>query len=116
MTKSSTKNKEINGSLPNHSALTQGSTHQDQLVLAPVRAPSGAWIPALTDPAQNQTDILITNEQPRIENEVSKAVSDANNLQQEKNCCERWEKVICVFLVLTFLFVQFIRKNLHLIL
>ena len=98
MTKSSTKNKEINGSLPNHSALTQGSTNQDQLVLAPVRAPSGAWIPALTDPAQNQTDILITNEQPRIENEVSKAVS------QEKNCCERWEKVIYVFLVFTFLF------------
>ena len=78
MTKSSIKNKEINGSLPDHSAVT--------------------------DPTQNQT--AITNEQPRIENEVSKAVTAANNRQQERNCCEKWEKVICVSIVLTFLFVK----------
>ena len=82
MTKSSDKNKEISGSLPDHSGVT--------------------------DLTQNQTAILITNEQPRVEN----AVLAENNRQQKRNCCS-WEKlfsglmVFLIYLLLQFLF------NLH---
>ena len=84
MTKNSNKNREINGSLPDHSAVAH--------------------------PTQNQTAILITNEQPRIENEVSKAVSAENNRQQKRKCCS-WETVIVVLVFfLPYWLVRLLRK------
>ena len=47
---------------------------------------------------QNQTAILITNKQPSVENELSKATLTENNRQQKRNCCS-WEKVFSGLIV-----------------
>ena len=83
MTKSSDKNKEINGSLADHSGVT--------------------------DLAQNQTAILVTNEQSRVEHEVSKAVLTENKRQQKRNSCSGQKvfsglMIFLIYLVLQFLF------------
>ena len=75
MTKSSPKGEVINGSLPNSSAVA--------------------------DLTQNQTAILITNEQPRAEIETSGAAL-AGNLGNQKGKCCNWVKVftgLVVFLM-----------------
>ena len=93
MTKNSNKNREINGSLPDHSAFT--------------------------DLTQNQTAILITNEQPRIGKEFSKAVSAENNQLGIINWeyCS-WEKAltgVLITIICTYLFVKLVPASISLI-
>ena len=73
MTKSSTKSEEINGSLPNSSAVA--------------------------DLTQNQTAILITNEQPRAEIKTSGAALAGNIRDQKRKCCN-WEWVFSSLMIL----------------